>query len=1545
MAGNRPSDWHVLDLDKDPTPGDPDRVRQLSKNLLDFADDVGDALRLIKGMADEEAVLQWAGKSAKAFQDQFSGVPKQLKKLRTSYDMAGGALAAYWPKLERAQALADRALADGRAAQSDLSSATSRLASADSWVTRAGKEADKYKDDPTGSKSTEKPDEAKVRAATRDAQHAKSAQTSAQSDVSSAQDALDAAKKMAADARKMREEAAREAKTKIDEASDAGIRNRKWWEEVGDWFTDNWDTIVTVCKVVVAVVGVIAMIIGGPILGVIVLVAALVVLADTLNKYAKGQASLWDVAFAALDCIPGMKGLTTLGGLAKGLKGGAAALKGLRGGLKGMGLAARGLGKSARGALGDSARGAYNRLKNVVRSKGSDPVDMATGAMFLPQTDVTLPGVLPLIFSRRVASDYRTGWWFGPTWASTIDQRLEVDDDGIVFVTEGGLLLAYPHPTGPGTPVLPAAGPRWPLTRLDDGGYRLDDPFTGHSRHFTHPADDIALLTRIVDRNHNTITFDYDEHGTPCAIRHSGGYHLVLTTDEGRVTALALAGAAEDGSDVIVKRYAYTDGNLIEVINSSGLRLKFTYDERLRVTSWTDTNSSRYAYTYDDRDRCIAEGGEAGHITITLDYDSTDPAWPGCRITTLTTAENAATRFVINDNSQVIAEIDPLGGTVRTEYDGNHHVVSRTNELGHTSRLALDENGRPTVVVRPDGATMRIAYDDLNSPTLIRRPDGASWSREYDEQGNCTSMTDPAGATTRFTFNSAGHVTRIMDALGNTRTVRCNPAGLPVSADDPLGATTTWERDAFGRIVTYTDPLGHVTRLVWTVEGLLASRVTSDAAVETWSYDGEGNCTSHTTPAGAVTRFEYTHFDLPAARVGPDGARYEFTHDQNLRLAEVTNPQGLTWTYEHDAAGCLISESDFDDRVRTYAYDAAGRLTSRVNALGITSHFEYDVLGDLVRKTSGGHVTEFAYDLNRELVASQGPDVSVTLERDLNGVVIGETVNGRRLTHERDQLGRLTHRTTPSGAFTHWTYDATGNRTQMDASGRTIRFDHDWSGQETCRSIGQSITLTHAYDGLGRRTAQSLSTSAAKGGGDGHILHRSYLYGEDGGLVGIDDQASGSRRFSLDSAGRVTAVRAQDWTERYAYDAAGNLTDAFWPTIHPDEESTGGRSYTGTRIGHAGGTRYEYDALGRTVLRQKKRLSRKPDTWHYTWDSEDRLASVTTPDGTLWRYLYDPFGRRTAKQRVAADGETVVEQVDFTWDGITLCEQTTRAQSVPRLVTLTWDHDGLHPIAQTERVTVPEAPQEEIDSRFFSIVTDLVGTPTELIDEDGGVAWKTRATLWGRTTWNADAAAYTPLRFPGQYYDPETDLHYNYFRHYDPETARYLTPDPLGLAPAPNPVTYLHNPHTGVDPLGLSPYYSEIAPNGQRGPAYAEVTPQTLDDAANNLIGSPPGRGARHAPAGFQGGAAGHSRGHLIGQQFGGDGRDMRNIVTQGTTQNNGPISDAEDLIAGHVRSSGNTVIMSVTPEYAHGGNVPSHVLIEAVDDFGWSFSTRLPNM
>ncbi|MFB6772064.1 RHS repeat-associated core domain-containing protein [Streptomyces sp. NPDC056337] len=1402
MVGHRPSDWHVLDLDKDPTPGDPQRVRTLAKTLHDFADDVSEALRLVKGMAGETTLAEWAGKSATVFKEEFSGVPKNLKKLEKSYGMCGDALADFWPKLERAQALADRALVKAREARQDLTSAQSKLSSADSWVTRASKEADKYKDDPTGSKSdADKPDEAKVRAATRDAQHAKTAQTNAQSAVDSAQSALDAAKKMAEDARKMREDAARDAKNKIDEASDAGIQNRSWWEDVGDWFSDNWDTIVAVCKVVVAVVGIVAMIIGGPILGAIVLVAALVVLADTLYKYSKGQASLWDVGLAALECIPGMKGLTTLGGLAKGLKGGMAAMKGIRGGLKGTGLALRGLGKNARGMVADGAKGAYNRARNLVRSKGSDPVDMASGAMYLPQTDVELPGLLPLAFTRRVASDYRCGWWFGPTWASTVDQHLEVDAEGVVFVAEDGLILTYPHPTGADVAVMPDAGPRRPLTRRDDGGYRIDDPLTGRVHHFARPtADGVALVERIADRNQHAITFDHDDYGTPLAIRHSGGYHLKLTTEEGRVTTLSLAGAAEDGTDVVIKRYDYADGNLAAVTNSSGMPLQFTYDERARVTSWTDTNDRSYLYEYDDRDRCVMEGGEAGHIAISLDYDGVDHAWPDCRVTTLSTADGAVSRFVVDDRCLVVAEVDPVDGVIATSYDLHQHVTSTTDQLGCTTSFVNNESGQPIAVTRPDGSVVHIAYDDGGSPAAITLPDGSSWQYNHDERGNVTAVTDPVGTTAHFVRGRDGAIVEARDSSGRETSFENNMAGLPLSVTDGLGHTTRYVYSPFGQTSVVTDALGHETRLEWTIEGQLASRTYPDGTQEHWEYDGEGNCVRHIDATGRASMFEYTHFDRLSARTGPGDERYAFTHDAELRLTRVTNPQGLTWDYTYDAAGRLLTETDFDGRATRYTYDVAGRLASRTNGLGQSIRYDRDSLGQISVKRVDGVATAYTYTSNGSLIGALSADSSLHVELDAAGRRISETVDGRTIKFAYDAAGNRTGRITPSGVRSGWEYDAAGRTVQLTTAGHTIDFSHDAANREVVRRVNGALALTRGYDSLDR-----LTLLGCRAPDDSLVTERSYTYRSDGYLTAVRDARGGSRRFDLDLHGRVTAVHATGWSERYAYDSAGNQTEAEWPVREPGQEAVGPRTYTGTRLTRAGGVHYEYDALGRVIVRRKTRISRKPDVWRYEWDAEDRLAAVVTPDGSRWRYTYDPLGRRTAKLRLSADGDTVVERTIFTWDGNTLCEQTAEQGDTGTKATLTWNHDGLSPVSQAERLWAVDAPQESFDERFFAIVTDLVGTPTELVSPDGEIAWHTRATLWGTTAWNRDATAYTPLRFPGQYHDAETGLHYNHHRYYDPETARYTSPDPLGLLPAPNPVTYVHNPHSWSDPLGLAP--------------------------------------------------------------------------------------------------------------------------------------------
>ncbi|MGQ4414783.1 putative T7SS-secreted protein, partial [Streptomyces sp. SAS_269] len=1002
-----------------------------------------------------------------------------------------------------------------------------------------------------------------------------------------------------------------------------------------------------------------------------------------------------------------------------------------------------GAGAGAEGAGGRSARddvsdGPHERSRTdgAVKDCG-DPVDVASGKMFLPQTDVTLPGVLPLVLKRRVESGYHLGHWFGPSWSSTLDQRLEIDAEGVVFVTEDGLLLDYPHPA-PGLPTLPSHGPRRPLDRVDDG-YTVTDPQTRRTWHFADRGENLAVLEQIDDRNGNWITFEYDAEGTPLAVASSGGQGVRITTECGRVTAFHLATTGEE-----LKRYGYTDSDLTEVVNSSGLPLRFTYDEAGRVTSWNDTNDRGYTYEYDSKDRCTSQTGSAGHMAMRLSYAAPDPS-TGLRTTSTTTGEGHTWRYLINDALQVVAETDPLGATTRYSRDRYNRLLSETDPLGHTSSFRYDEDGNLTSAVRPDGREATAEYNELGLPVKVVNLDGSVVRQSYDERGNRTSVTDPAGRATRFTYTEAGHLTSVTDPLGNTTRVVCDRAGLPLQITNPLGATTRYERDALGRPVTVTDPTGAVTRLQWSVEGHLTRRTAPDGTTETWAYDGEGNCTSHTDPMGGVSRFEYTHFDLLTARTGPDGARYEFAHDDELRLTKVTNPQGLTWTYEYDPAGRLLAETDFDDRTLAYTYDPVGRLTARRNTLGETLTFERNELGQVLRKDAAGQVTTYAYDFTDQLAQVTGPDgATLTLLRDRYGRLHAETVNDRTLTYTYDALGRRTGRTTPTGATTTWSYDAAGRRTGMvAASGQAIDFTYDEAGRELSRHIGGTITLDHTFDPLGRLTTQSVT-----GVGDRTVQHRTYSYRADGNLIGIDDHLSGSRRFDLDAAGRVTAVHAAGWTERYAYDEAGNQTQAEWPTNHPGGEATGPRTYVGTRITRAGNVRYEHDALGRITLRQKTRLSRKPDTWRYEWDPEDRLTAVTTPDGTRWRYTYDPLGRRTAKLRLADDGETVLERVEFTWDGTTLCEQTTTSNDLPNPVTLTWDHQGLRPLAQTERITAADATQDEIDSRFFAIVTDLVGTPSELIDEQGDIAWRTRSTLWGTTAWAANSTAYTPLRFP-----------------------------------------------------------------------------------------------------------------------------------------------------------------------------------------------------
>jgi hypothetical protein len=311
---SRPSDWWVLELDRDPVPGAAMSVRSLARSWSNLADDAEWAETRVRQLMGDGAIGAWIGEAGDAFRSKTGDLPEQLGQCKDSYRLASEALRWWADRLDVHQNDADAALVKGRSARADLEAAQAQAAAAAAAVQSAAgssvlRDARTAALDPALMPTPEQVRDARARLSS-----AQAAASSADSAVASAQARLDAARQLALDAASLRDGDAQRTASRIHEAADAGIPERSRWDKFKDWAGEAWDVVVTIAKVVVAVLGIVALIIGGP-LAWVVFAAALLVLADSIMKYMQGRASLWDVAFSALACIPGTKGLTTLAAL------------------------------------------------------------------------------------------------------------------------------------------------------------------------------------------------------------------------------------------------------------------------------------------------------------------------------------------------------------------------------------------------------------------------------------------------------------------------------------------------------------------------------------------------------------------------------------------------------------------------------------------------------------------------------------------------------------------------------------------------------------------------------------------------------------------------------------------------------------------------------------------------------------------------------------------------------------------------------------------------------------------------------------------------------------------------------------------------------------------------------------------------------------------------------------------------------------------------------------------------------------------------------
>lgn len=216
----------------------------------------------------------------------------------------------------------------------------------------------------------------------------------------------------------------------------------------------------------------------------------------------------------------------------------------------------------------------------------------------------------------------------------------------------------------------------------------------------------------------------------------------------------------------------------------------------------------------------------------------------------------------------------------------------------------------------------------------------------------------------------------------------------------------------------------------------------------------------------------------------------------------------------------------------------------------------------------------------------------------------------------------------------------------------------------------------------------------------------------------------------------------------------------------------------------AGTITYTFDANGNTTNQTDS--ANAANTRNYVYDIDNRLIEVRNSSNTLIAaYSYDPFGRRLSKDVGASktyyfyNAEGLIAEADAT--GV-LTKSYGYAPNSTFSTNPLWMKTG---------------------AAYYTYQNDHLGTPMKLLNQSGAVVWSATYDAFGKATVNPTSTITNNLRFPGQYADAETGLHYNGERYYDPQVGRYITSDPIGLKGGINTYTYTNNPLSEIDPFGL----------------------------------------------------------------------------------------------------------------------------------------------
>lgn len=778
--------------------------------------------------------------------------------------------------------------------------------------------------------------------------------------------------------------------------------------------------------------------------------------------------------------------------------------------------------------------------------------------------------------------------------------------------------------------------------------------------------------------------------------------------------------------------------------------------------------------------------------------------------------------YTYNASGQVLSVNGPRTDvsylTIYT-YDTQGNLATVTNALNQITTLDnYDANGRIGRITDPNGLVTTLSYDARGR--LTARTEGSeTTSYQYDGVGQLTRITLPDTSTIQYTYDNAHRLTDITDVDGNhihytldkagnrTKEEILSPTNTVITTHDrvfntlnqlyqDIGAanqTITYGYDNNGNLLTITDPLNHVTSNIYDALNRLSKTTNPNNGLIQYSYNGLDQLTQITDPRNLITQY---------ARDGLDN------------LNQTISPDTGTMLNTYDAAGNLKKATDARGITTTYTYDALNRVTNIAYPTGTATTFEYDggvsgaanAKGHLTKMSDESGQTTYTYNANGRLLTKT------------QTVGAGRTAKSFILTYAYSTTGKLSSLTYPSGNRINLGYDNAGrinsltlNPTNSNGSGTntasTINLmsaiTYAPFAEPTNWTWGNNSPYTRSRDPDGRVSAYPLGDSLSNG------LNRTLNYDAASRILNTSHTGSSTpaaatfnQSYSYDTLDRLTSFTASNTNQGYQYDASGNRTQAtFGSTTYTNAIAATSNRLMAT-TGPSPAKTNTYDAAGNLT---------SDGTVIYTYSNRGRMASAKYGKNTT-SYLYNGLGQRLKKTAPTSIIATGINYYLHDQSGHLLGEYDANGNVIQETVYL-----GDSPtIVLKQTTTTVSRNVTSTATNVYYIYADHLNTPRVLTRAtDNKIVWRWDSAdpfgvnLPNENPYGLGAFSYNP-RFPGQIYDRETNLHYNYFRDYDPTTGRYSTSDPIGLRGGINTYSYVGgNPLTRIDPTGLDWIYSQ----------------------------------------------------------------------------------------------------------------------------------------